>query len=266
MSLKETFKTISFIGGGRVTHLLLKGLMHAQMNKHRIIVCDPNPEALVKLEKIYPGKLVTGTDNIQGWDAQLIFLAVHPPVIDEVLSQLSGKIDQRSIVISLVPTKSIEFMSGKLSGFNRIIRMIPNAPSAIGMGYNPVFYSESITEPEKEAARSLFSVWGEARVVEEKDLEGYAVITGMGPTYFWFQWELMVQLASQFGFDETNARPAVHSMIRGSNELLFNSDLHPPEVVDLIPVHPLKEHEEHLSGIISGQLNGLFQKLTKATI
>ena len=265
MSSKQSFKSISFIGGGRVTYLLLKGLMSSQMNDREVIVCDPNPEALSKIEKINHGKLLTSANNIQGLEAQLIFIAVHPPVIDEVLSQLSGNVDKRSIVISLIPTKSIDYMSGKLSGFNRIVRMIPNAPSAINMGYNPISFSETISDPEKEDLSSLFSVWGEAPVVEEKNLEGYAIITGMGPTYFWFQWELMVQLASQFGFDEMLSRQAIKSMIMGSNELLFNSDFRPSEVLDLIPVYPLKENEEQISGIIAEKLNELFNKLKKAT-
>jgi pyrroline-5-carboxylate reductase len=265
MSSKEAFKTISFIGGGRVTYLLLKGLMNSQMNDREIIVCDPNPETLSKIEKINHGKLVTSTDNIQALEAQLIFIAVHPPVIDEVLSQLSGKVDKETIVVSLIPTKSIGYVSGKLSGFNRIVRMIPNAPSAIGMGYNPVSFSETITDPEKGDLLSLFSVWGEAPTVEEKDLEGYAIITGMGPTYFWFQWELMVQLASQFKIDESTARKAVYSMIKGSNELLLNSDFLPSEVIDLIPVHPIKDKQDEITSIFSEKLSGLFSKLRQAT-
>jgi pyrroline-5-carboxylate reductase len=266
MSLKKTFKSISYIGGGRVTYLLLKGLKRSLNYENEIIVCDPDPKSLSKIEKIQIGNLITSTDNIQALEAQLIFLAVHPPVIDEVLSQMSGKVDKRSIVVSLIPTKSIEYISGKLSGFNRIVRMIPNAPSVINLGYNPITFSETITDPEKENLSSLFSAWGEAPEVEEKDLEGYAIISGMGPTYFWFQWELMVQLASQFGFDENISRQAIKSMIKGSNELLFNSDFHPSEVLDLIPVYPLKESEEQISGIIAEKLNGLFNKLNKATI
>ena len=265
MSSKETFKTISFIGGGRVTYLLLKGLMNSQMNDREIIVCDPNTEALSKIENINYGKLIASTDNIQGLEAQLIFLAVHPPVVEEVLSQLSGKIDKEAILVSMIPTKSMGYMSGKLTGFNRLIRMIPNAPSAIGMGYNPVSISDTITDPEKENLLSFFSVWGNTPVVNENDLEAFAVITGMGPTYFWFQWELMVQLASQFGFDERSSREAITSMIKGSNELLFKSDFRPSEVLDLIPVYPLKENEAQISGIIEEKLKGLFSKLKKVT-
>jgi pyrroline-5-carboxylate reductase len=198
-------------------------------------------------------------------DAGLIFLAIHPPVVEEVLSQLSGKIDKESIIVSLIPTKTIAYMSAKLTGFNRVVRMIPNAPSAIGMGYNPVSFSNTITDPEKEDLLSLFSCWGDTPLVKEEFMEAYAIITGMGPTYFWFQWELMVNLSSQFGFDATNSRQAINSMIKGSNDLLFNSDFLPSEVIDLIPVYPLKDNEEQISAIFSEKLTSLFNKLKKAT-
>jgi hypothetical protein len=37
------------------------------------------------------------------------------------------------------------------------------------------------------------------------------------------------------------------------------------EVVDLIPVHPLKDKEEQIIGIFTDKLNGIFEKLKQAT-
>lgn len=265
MSLNHLFKSISFIGGGRVTYLLLKGLQNAQSDDMKIIVCDPNQENLSKLENIHSGNLVTSTSDNQMGSADIIILAVHPPVVDEVLSQFLSQINKSSILISLVPTKSVCHISEKLGGFNRIVRMIPNAPSVIGMGYNPVSFSQTISPKEKEDLQALFAAWGDSPEVDEKHLEGYAIITGMGPTYFWFQWLAMQQLAAEFGFDTPASRQAVYSMIKGSNELLFQSGFPAAEVVDLIPVHPLKDKEEQIISIFTDRLNGIFEKLKQAT-
>jgi len=265
MAKIASFKSITFIGGGRVTYLLLKGLERAQNNNLKITVCDPNKENLYKIENIYSGSLATSTDNNHVTSADILILAVHPPAMNEILNQLSGQINKKLILISLVPTKSIRYMSKQMAGFNRIVRMIPNAPSVIGMGYNPVSFSQTISPQEKEDLQALFSAWGDSPEVDEKHLEGYAIITGMGPTYFWFQWLVIQQLAAEFGFDTPASRQAVYSMIKGSNELLFKSGFPAAEVVDLIPVHPLKDIEEQIISIFTDKLNGIFKKLKQAT-
>jgi pyrroline-5-carboxylate reductase len=74
--------------------------------------------------------------------------------------------------------------------------MIPNAPSLIHKGYNPVVYSDLISTDEKTSLRELFGTWGEAPEVAEAKLEAYAILTAMGPTYFWFQWLKLQELGA----------------------------------------------------------------------
>jgi len=35
--------------------------------------------------------------------------------------------------------------------------------------------------------------------VDECDLEAYAILTGMGPTYFWFRWQTLRDIAGNLG-------------------------------------------------------------------
>ena len=35
----------------------------------------------------------------------------------------------------------------------------------------------------------------------EDKLEAYAILTAMGPTYFWFQWQELLQIGLSFGLD-----------------------------------------------------------------
>ena len=265
MSKMPLFKNISFVGGGRVTYIFLHGLKRFGNYRPGLTVCDPDKETFENLKKVAIDNLTTSTDNLDASKAQVIILAIHPPQMDTILAELSDRIDKQAIVISLVPTKSISYISEKLSGFDRIVRMIPNAPSAINQGYNPVAFSTSFSNPEIEDLLLFLSVWGDAPVVDEKDLEAYAIITGMGPTYFWFQWQLMTQLASKFGLDNAGSTEAVYEMIRGSNELLYKSGFSTNEVTDLIPIHPLKESEKQISDIFNERLSGLYTKLTGAT-
>ncbi|MDZ7291860.1 MAG: NAD(P)-binding domain-containing protein [candidate division KSB1 bacterium] len=260
-----TFSTISFIGGGRVTWFLLQALKTKQALPKKIIVTDPSEAALAKVRSIAPPMIECHADNSKAVAAELIFLAVHPPAVPSVLQALRGKLVASSMLVSLVPTVTMASLSQQLGGFNRLARMIPNAPSLIHQGYNPVAFAPQIAAVEKTALLGFFRQWGEAPEVDEKKLEAYAILTGMGPTYFWFQWLELQRLGREFGMSEAELSSALPAMLHGAAELLFHSGLPAEQVMDLIPVHPLKNDEETIRQIIAGKLSALHRKLSEAT-
>jgi pyrroline-5-carboxylate reductase len=261
----SSFSTLSFIGGGRVTWLLLQALKEQQALPKKIIVTDPNEQALAKVRAIASQVIECHTENRKVLEVELIFLAVHPPVVPAILQELRGKLPASSILVSLLPTVTIATLSQQLDGFNRLVRMIPNAPSLIHRGYNPVAFAPQIAASEKAALLGFFRQWGEAPEVEEMKLEAYAILTGMGPTYFWFQWLELQRLGREFGLNAPELAQALPVMLHGAAELLFHSGLPAEQVMDLIPVHPLKNDEEAIRQIIAGKLSGLHRKLSEAT-
>jgi pyrroline-5-carboxylate reductase len=192
----------------------------------------------------------------------VLFLAVHPPVVKEITAEISGKMKPDTIVVSLIPVISIEKLSGMLGGARKLVRMIPNAPALIHKGYNPVVYSADVSTDEKQQLRDLFNHWGEAPEVDEQKLEAYAIVSAMGPTYFWFQWLKLYELGKQFGLSETELRKAIPALLHGATETLFESGLPPKEVLDLIPVCPLKKDESTIQAIFDKKLPELYAKLT----
>jgi pyrroline-5-carboxylate reductase len=77
-----------------------------------------------------------------------------------------------SVVVSLAPKVTISAITQALGGFSRIVRMIPNAPSIINQGYNPVCFSMEFSEPERETLGKLFRLLGHAPEVPESHLGG----------------------------------------------------------------------------------------------
>jgi pyrroline-5-carboxylate reductase len=255
--------TFGFIGGGRVTYFLLKALQQKNALPEKAIIADPNEEVLKKVQEISPEKIQGIGDNKQAAQADLVFLAVHPPIIKDVIEGIKAAIKKQAIVISLAPVVKIENLSVLLGGFNRVVRIIPNAPSIIHQGYNPVVFGSGIKEDEKSALMDLFKHWGESPEVAEDKLEAYAIVTAMGPTYFWPQWVKLQQLGLEFGMTEDELKTALPVMLTGAVETLYHSGLSAEEVMDLIPVYPLKEEENSIKEIFQNKLTGLYQKLTK---
>ena len=57
---------------------------------------------------------------------------------------------------------------------------------------------------------------GASPEVPEGDLEAYAVLTGMGPTYLWFQLYELLALAEGFGLGRAAAAEALGGMVGGA--------------------------------------------------
>jgi pyrroline-5-carboxylate reductase len=254
--------SIGFIGSGRVTRLLLQALSAKEALPSRIIVSDPDESKLELISSIAPDIIECRTDNQPVAEADFVFFAVHPPVVETVMADIRDTIKDQSVLASFVPGTSLQRLTTGLNGFRRLVRMIPNAPSIIHQGYNPVVFSSELQSGEKSQLLSMFEHWGTTVEVEEEKLETYAVLTGMGPTYFWFQWLELLELGKSFGMPEKELKAALAAMLHGAADLLFNSNFSAEEVLDLIPGYPMKPHEADIITKLSRTVKGLHSKLS----
>ena len=248
--------SVAFIGGGRVARILVEGWKRADQVPNRVVVVEPDEAALDLLGALAPEVSKASPGDIGECD--LIFLAVHPPMMGEVLQSFAGELGPDAIVVSLVP----KIKSGAISealGTERVVRTIPNAPSAIGAGYNPVYFSEAIEPETKARLTALFAPWGEQPEVAEADLEAYAIVSGMGPTYFWYQIQALRELGVTFGLTREATDEAVSKMLTGAVSCLLEKG---PASMDLIPVRPLEELEPTVREAYESKLSGLYAKLS----
>lgn len=254
-------KTIGFIGGGRITKIFLQAFKNSNLTFGEIIVIDPNNDVLEKLKNSFTNISVENVSIESAATCNIIFLAVHPPVIKDVLLKIKPIIRKDSMIVSLAPKITIEKMQNLLDGFPSIARVNPCATGIIGQGINPVAFADTMSEEHKNSLILLLSILGKTPVVNENKIEAYAVISAMGPTYFWFQLQHLKELALSYGFEENEAKETISEMIKGTVNTLFYSDMLPEEVMDLIPVKPIGEFENVIKTYYSEKLNSIFQKI-----
>jgi pyrroline-5-carboxylate reductase len=253
--------SIGFIGGGRAVRILLEGWTRKGVMPGNIVVSDCNEQTLEKLKSRFTTIDTTHGDNAAAASQDVVFLAVHPPVMAEVVSALKGKLRPESILISLAPKFTVTKLGELLGGFSRIARVIPNGPSIVNAGFNPVFFGPALSSSDRAIVTNLLTPLGESPEVGESKLEAYAILSAMGPTYFWFQWQALREVATGFGLSETEAATALQHMISGAASTLLDSGLPPAQVMDLVPVKPLAEMESSVTELYKTRLPALFQKI-----
>jgi pyrroline-5-carboxylate reductase len=254
-------KTLGFIGGGRITRILLNGFRNSQISFEEILVYETNENVSGALKADYPQIQTFATDSSKAASSDWVFLALHPPVLMDTLQTIKGFIRKDAFVISLAPKITIEKIQKVLPDIPNLARMNPNAGTYVNKGYNPVCFS--INTDRRTAANfvQVFEKLGKVPVVKEDLIEAYAVISAMGHTYFWFQLQQLKELGLLYGLSEEEAHETITAMLRGTTETLFNSGLKYEGVIDLVPVKPMSEHENTIKEFYKASLNSIYQKI-----
>ena len=251
---------LGFIGAGRITKIIFQALTNANIAFDQTLVFDVNDDALKAIKTKFPQVTTTGqiTDLA---NAELVVLAVHPPMVMETLEKIKPILKPGTALLSLSPKFTIEKISTTLNGFANVARMNPSASTIVNKGVNPISFSDHFDKTKKQTIIDLLQPIGYMPQVADSKIEAYAVISAMGHTYFNFQLQKLKELAVSFGMDEIEAAKTISNMLWGTTETLFNSGLTYNEVADLVPVKPMAEVEETIKGYYDQYLTGIFNKI-----
>ena len=254
-------KTIGFIGGGRITRILLQGFKTANISFEKVHVFETNEMVLNALRADYPQIESTNTDSSMAASSDWVFIALHPPVMMDSLQSIKNAIKKDALVVSFAPKITINKMQSVLPGIPNLARMNPNAGTYVNKGYNPVTFATNADKTIMNGFIEVFGKLGKVPIVSENQIEAYAVISAMGHTYFWFQLQQLKELGLTYGLSEKEAIETISAMLWGTSETLFFSGLTYEKVVDLVPVKPMAEHENEVREFYKTSLNGIYQKI-----
>jgi len=252
-------ESIGFIGGGRITRIFLQAFQNKHTSFSRIVVAETNGETAARLLTAFPDISINDASAAASQD--IVFIALHPPVIIDTLELIRNSFKRDAIVISLAPKISLDKMSSKIPQSGNLGRLIPNATSYINKGYNPVCFAGGFNASAKLEILPLLELLGSTFEVPEKKLESYAILSAMLPTYFWFQWKALEEIGQKTGMNEKEAAVTIYETLNASLDLMYKSGLTSSEVMDLIPVKPISENEQQITDIYNQKLIGLYEKI-----
>ena len=186
-------KSIGFVGAGRIAKIMLEGWRRAGVMPDAILLHDQSSAAVETLVRKHPS--AAGESLAEASSADLVFGALHPPALLEALPAIGRALKADAVFCSLAPKITIAALQEKLGGFERLSRMNPNAPSIVNAGFNPVAFAKGFPATARQAFLAVMAPLGQTPEVDERLIETYAVISAMGPTYFWFQFDCVRALA-----------------------------------------------------------------------
>jgi pyrroline-5-carboxylate reductase len=220
---------IVLIGAGNMGGAMALGWVKSGIDGASIIAADPNPPEAIKirLSDAGIGLVSAAPDNLK---AGVLFVAVKPQVMADVLPAYQSLIGPETIVVSIAAGKTLAFLEEHL-GDAAMVRAMPNTPAMIGRGVTGAFANTRVTPAQRKLVDSLLSVSGPVEWVESEALiDAVTAVSGSGPAYVFYLVECMAEAGHKLGLPADLAMRLARATVSGAGELLHQSPGEPSEL------------------------------------
>ncbi len=210
---------LGLIGAGNMGEALLRGALSANVvDRVAVVVSDP----VFKRRQLFTHDLgvVAVEDNSAPAACPRVVLAVKPQVMGEVLDGIAEAVAPGATVVSIAAGIRTDWISQRLGGRGRIVRVMPNTPLLVGAGVSALAKGETATDDDLAWAERLFAACGRTVRVTEPLIDAVTALSGSGPAYFFYLIEAMVAAGLAEGLDEDVAGELAVATCGGAFELL----------------------------------------------
>jgi pyrroline-5-carboxylate reductase len=214
---------ISFIGGGNMGQAMAAAVIKNHLAESAdVSVSDVSQERLDKLKSELGVFTSTNSLEVAG-RGDIIVLAVKPQTLSGVMTELSGKLNPKSLVFSIIAGKKIETLVEGLR-HQAVVRAMPNTPAQIGKGVTVWTATRDVMPAQRINAEALITVMGRGIYAGyESYLDLATAVSGSGPAYVFLFMEALMAAAKKIGMPEDMARTLVLQTVLGSAEYAQSS-------------------------------------------
>ena len=168
-------------------------------------------------------------------ESRFVFWGVKPQMFAGVAAKLAEDIAASDAVfVSMLAGVSLDRLAEMLGGEKKIIRIMPNTPSAVGQGLMLVSANDRVTAEELAAFKALMAESGLLDDLPEHLIDAASAVSGCGPAYAYMFVEALADGAVKCGVPRAKAIRYAAQMLLGSAELVLESGQHPGALKDAV--------------------------------
>jgi pyrroline-5-carboxylate reductase len=227
-------KKIAVIGAGNMGEALIAGMLASKAaTPDEIHATDVVSERLDEMKTRYG--IRTGTDNraAASW-CEIVILAVEPQALDYVLDDLRPVLTEGKLVLSLAAGYPIARIMSHLMPGVRVVRCMPNTPSAVRAGVSALALGENVSEEDERLARAIFESVGRVVVVEERLMDAVTGLSGSGPAYVFLIIEALADGGVKMGLPRDTALGLAAQTVFGAAQMVQETGEHPGRLKDKV--------------------------------
>ena len=254
-------KHLAVIGAGNIGRILLGRLRAAGVDGDLMVVCDADPARSQEASEQFGVREAALTDETVCF-ADVILIATPPKTVPDVLCSLAGRLSPGQLVVSFAAIVPLDRLEAMLPEGVAVVRIMPNAPSLIGLGMNPVAYGTFVSPEHRFLAAELLKILGETLEVGDEQMNWCVGLTGAAMRSLLPVLEGMTQASVEAGIEAGDARWLAARVMLGTAALALQTDLSFEELKALTPMEMVDEAE--LSSLFLEAMRAVKEKMDRA--
>ena len=171
---------IGFIGCGNMASAMIQGILENRKDCGDELMASARSEETRRRirEKL---RIREGSNAETAAFEDLLFIAVKPYMYEEVLAEVSEAASEDTIIVSIAPGKTLEWLEDRLGGERKIVRAMPNTPAMVGEGMTGICWNRNVLPGEADLVVSVCSCFGQAESVPEGLMDVVTAVSGSSP-------------------------------------------------------------------------------------
>lgn len=223
---------ITIIGTGNLGSSLAKGLVESgKYQPNQFILTRRN---ISKLDLWKEEGFGVSSKNVEAVKkADIIFLAVLPQKINEVLEELKGNLKPNQLVVSLVTGIKVTEIENIIGTKIPIVRAMPNTAISIRESMTCI----ATTAPWQEhinKVEELFDLVGLTAVINEEQMTSATALCACGIAFFLRAIRAASQGGNEIDFHASEALRMAAQTAKGAASLLLANNSHPEDEIDKV--------------------------------
>lgn len=175
------------------------------------------------------GVAVTPDNAVAVSHGLVVFLAVKPQQLDDVLRGIAPGLTAGHLVISIAAGKTTEWIEERLPR-GRVVRVMPNMACMAGEGMSVLVRGTRATEGDATVTKELLECCGRARELPESLFDAVTALSGSGPAFFAYLLDRLVDGAVGEGLPREAALELAAQTMLGTARMLMEKGLSPSEL------------------------------------
>ena len=225
---------IGLIGLGNMGNAILQGILGSNIVPGtQIYVHDTHPEKGEDLNKSHGVNNLTSAKDVAR-ESDIVFVAVKPNVIVDVLSDIQKELKKNTIVVSIAAGVTIKTIAKSIGYEQKIIRVMPNTPALVNAAMCSITPNTEVTDEELTIVQELLNCIGETEVVPEYLIDAVIGASGSSPAFVFMFIEALADGAVKGGLSRKQAYKFAAQAVMGSAKLLLETGKHPGELKDMV--------------------------------
>lgn len=218
-----------FIGCGNMGGAVVRALSRSTKD---ILVSDRSGKAKSLAAEL---GIFYGDNQTIAQSCQRIFLAVKPHMMADMLAPLAPVLAQRKpVLITMAAGLTMAQIQAFVGTEIPIIRIMPNTPTAVGMGVIPYCTNQLVTDADLSDWLQDMAPCGLLDPLEERLIDAASALSGSGPAYAYVLLEALSDGAVACGLPRAKAMAYAAKMLSGSAEMFLASGQHPGALKDAV--------------------------------